>query len=122
MAKHVPGPWGRRWRGRVNLKGHELRARGPVGDHGVIDARRPLRGCVGFTGDVDTVAACVLVIAGFARDMVADLPAALVDGLERGPFGFDFLGDLDRRLLVFAGHRWGLRPSDLALASTMAGP
>jgi ADP-ribosyl-[dinitrogen reductase] hydrolase len=59
-----------------------------------------LRACVAFTGDVDTVAAIAAPAASFCDDIDQTLPAALVDGLENGPYGRDYLDGLDDRLLA----------------------
>jgi hypothetical protein len=53
-----------------------------------------------FTGDVDAVAAIALAAASCCPDYAHDLPAALVGGLENGPYGRDYIIDLDRKLLA----------------------
>ncbi|GAA5146140.1 hypothetical protein GCM10023321_05140 [Pseudonocardia eucalypti] len=55
--------------------------------------------CIGYTGDVDTVATIALAAGSRAADVEQDLPAHLYDTLENGPFGRDYLADLDARLL-----------------------
>jgi len=57
-----------------------------------------LRASVAYTGDVDTVAAVALGAASCAEDVEQDLPPVLVEGLENGPYGRDYLVALDRRL------------------------
>ena len=59
--------------------------------------------CVAFTGDVDTVAAIALGAAACSREYEPDLPETLILTLENGPYGRDYLMDLDRRLLALAG-------------------
>jgi ADP-ribosyl-[dinitrogen reductase] hydrolase len=54
--------------------------------------------CVDFTGDVDTVAAVALGAASVGGDIVQDLPDHLFQGLENGPYGRDYLANLDRQL------------------------
>jgi len=58
-----------------------------------------LRASVAFTGDVDTVAAIALAAASFSDEVDQGLPAGLVDNLEDGKFGRDFLTALDDRLM-----------------------
>jgi ADP-ribosyl-[dinitrogen reductase] hydrolase len=58
-----------------------------------------LRRCVAWTGDVDTVATIALAAGSCAADLPADLPPALLAGLESGPFGRPYLGGLDARLM-----------------------
>ena len=56
--------------------------------------------CIAFTGDVDTVAAIALAAAACSREYEQDLPENLVLTLENGPFGRDYLVDLDRTLMA----------------------
>jgi hypothetical protein len=51
---------------------------------------------------VDTVAAVALGAASCSDEIEQDLPAHLIAGLENGPYGRDFLKDLDARLLAAA--------------------
>ncbi|MFZ2898693.1 MAG: ADP-ribosylglycohydrolase family protein [Saprospiraceae bacterium] len=56
-----------------------------------------LRSAVALGGDTDTVASLALAIGSLDEDVEQDLPAWLYDDLENGPFGRDFLKDLDHR-------------------------
>ena len=58
-----------------------------------------LKACIAFTGDVDTVAAIAMPAAALHPDIEQDLPQHLIDNLENGKFGLDYLQGLDRRLL-----------------------
>jgi ADP-ribosyl-[dinitrogen reductase] hydrolase len=62
-----------------------------------------LRDCIRFTGDVDTVAAIAIGAASLSREVEHDLPQNLFDGLENGPYGRDYIADLDHKLLGFLG-------------------
>lgn len=62
-----------------------------------------LRASVDLGGDVDTVAALTLAIASGSREYADDLPTALWRDLENGPWGLDYLGRLDERLLARRG-------------------
>jgi ADP-ribosylglycohydrolase len=59
-----------------------------------------LRTCVAFTGDVDTVAAIALGAGSCSDEIEQDLPEVLLRNLENGPFGRDYLSDLNVRLLA----------------------
>jgi ADP-ribosylglycohydrolase len=59
-----------------------------------------LRRCVAFSGDVDTVAAIALAAGSCCDELAQDLPDQLVCQLESGPYGRDYLADLDKRLLA----------------------
>ena len=64
-----------------------------------------LQTCVAFTGDVDTVAAIAMGAASMSREIVQDLPSALVDQLEDGEFGRKYIVKLDKQLLSKFGFR-----------------
>lgn len=59
-----------------------------------------LRECVAFGGDVDTVAAIALGAASNSAEIIHDLPQHLIDTLENGPYGRDYIVELDRKLLA----------------------
>lgn len=59
-----------------------------------------LKACVAFSGDVDTVSAIALSAASCSREIQQDLPQSLINGLENGPYGADFLRALDKKLLA----------------------
>jgi len=99
LATHVPGPWLTPWRGKVGPNG-------TMSVHAAVSAVMTsrsmsglLRACVEFTGDVDTVAAIALAAGSCSEEIKQDLPGHLVQGLENGPFGRDFLAELDGRLM-----------------------
>ena len=90
--------WAEPWRGRVG-------SRGVVSVRAALTALSQnhsmselLRACVGFTGDVDTVSTIALAAASCSPQYVSDLPSQLIAGLERGPYGYEYLKSLDRRL------------------------
>jgi ADP-ribosylglycohydrolase len=58
--------------------------------------------CVDYTGDVDSIAAMAMGIASVIpneKEMKSDLPQNLLDGLENGEYGFNYLRKLDILLL-----------------------
>jgi ADP-ribosyl-[dinitrogen reductase] hydrolase len=103
LSRHVPGEWVIAWRGKVGQPGMaSVRAALTALVH--CDRMSDLlRMCVDFTGDVDTVAAVALAAGSCCTEMQQELPAHLHAGLERGPFGYDYLVELDRRLLGQVG-------------------
>jgi ADP-ribosyl-[dinitrogen reductase] hydrolase len=54
--------------------------------------------CVNFGGDVDSVAAIAMGIASLTPEYASDLPVAILDGLEDGEYGRNFLTLLDAAL------------------------
>jgi ADP-ribosylglycohydrolase len=56
--------------------------------------------CVNFAGDTDTICAIAMGPASFCKEIKQDLPQNLIDGLENGPYGRDYIIALDKRLLA----------------------
>lgn len=57
-----------------------------------------LRTFVGWSGDVDTVAAIGMAAASQHPDIEQDIPDHLIEGLENGPYGRDYLAKIDAQL------------------------
>ena len=99
MDRHIPEGWSRPWRGKVGSKGRMSvgAALTALSTHTTMSGL--LRTCIAFTGDVDTVATVALAAAARSAEITQDLPAARLDNLENGPYGRDYLTELDRQLL-----------------------
>ena len=99
LAIHVSGPWTAAWRGKVGAKGmHSVQAAvSAVMAHNSMSEL--LRACIALTGDVDTVATIGLAAGSCSVEIAQDLPPHLFAGLENGPFGRDYLRELDKRLM-----------------------
>lgn len=99
IASHVAGEWDKPWSEPVGEKGW-MAVRAAITAVVAGDSMTAiLDKSVAFTGDVDTVAALALGAAAHCSEVKQDLPALLVDGLENGPFGRDFLRALDEKLM-----------------------
>lgn len=55
--------------------------------------------CVKFAGDTDTICAIAMGPASFCDEITKDIPQCLVDGLENGKYGRDYIVELDKQLL-----------------------
>ena len=103
LAESLDERWAVAWAGEVGPKGW-MSVRAAVTalarNHSLASL---LKDCVDFGGDVDTVAAIALGAASTSRDYARDLPAALYDGLESGPYGRPFLAELDQALFAATG-------------------
>lgn len=102
IEAQVPGAWVDPWIGKVGSKGWmSVRAAitALVESSGMAEL---LRRCIDFGGDVDTVAAIAVTAGSCSAEIAQDLPDTLYWGLENGPYGHDFLLDLDRQLLGLA--------------------
>lgn len=58
-----------------------------------------LRDCIDFSGDVDTVATIALAAASCCQQIEPDLPSCLVDRLENGTYGREYMLNLDAKLM-----------------------
>ncbi len=103
LADSVDARFGAPWAGEVGPKGW-MSVRAAVTALARNESLAALlKDCVDFGGDVDTVAAIALGAASASRDYARDLPAALYDGLEGGPYGRRYLEGLDRALFAAMG-------------------
>jgi ADP-ribosyl-[dinitrogen reductase] hydrolase len=101
LEQQVPGPWATPWREEeVGLKGWMCVQAAITAIVESSTMSQLLARCIAFTGDVDTVATIALAAGACSSEIVQDLPAPLVDGLENGPYGRDYLIALDQRLLA----------------------
>jgi ADP-ribosyl-[dinitrogen reductase] hydrolase len=90
--------WQTEWSGWISVEGLDCA-------HAVMTVVRQatsytdvLRRSVDFGGDVDTVAAVAMALASLT-DLENDLSSTLYDGLENGPYGRDYLAEVDSKLL-----------------------
>lgn len=100
LEQLVPGAWTDPWRGKVGPKGW-MSVQAAV----TALARNErmsalLLDCINFGGDVDTVATIALAAGSCSAEVQQDLPQHLLDGLERGPYGYDYIAELDRQLMA----------------------
>jgi ADP-ribosylglycohydrolase len=103
LAARVGGhPWQQRWKGRAGVVGLECVAAALTAlvEHDSLTAI--LTRCIEFGGDVDSVAAIAMAAASGCGDIKQDLPQHLLEGLENGPFGRDYLIALDSRVRAAA--------------------
>lgn len=57
-----------------------------------------LQQCISYSGDVDSVAAIAMAAASQHPDIEQDIPDHLIGGLENGPYGYEYLAELDLKL------------------------
>ena len=99
LDKLVPGyGWGRGWTGLVEVHGIQtVRAalEATLTNDTLADV---LKGCVNFSGDVDSVAAIALASASGYNAFKKDIPENLWRSCECSAFGLAYLLDLDRRV------------------------
>lgn len=97
LVKHVGAiDWRSPWTGEVPNGGIEVAHAAITALRASASLKDVLRTAVAFTGDVDSVAALALGLASLGGIHKRDLPVALHDGLENGPYGRDTLLRMDR--------------------------
>jgi ADP-ribosyl-[dinitrogen reductase] hydrolase len=101
LDAQVPGyEWVKPWKGEVGAKGW-MSVRAAITAVTRNDSLSAiLLDCVNFGGDVDTVATIALAAASCSPEILLDLPQCLVNDLENGEFGRDYLCNLDAKLLA----------------------
>jgi ADP-ribosylglycohydrolase len=98
---HTGIRWSEPWTGRVEAQGW-MSVRAAITAIQAHDTLADiLKACVAFSGDVDTVSAIALSAASCCPTIGKVLPRGLVDGLEAGPYGGQYLRKLDRDLMLF---------------------
>lgn len=100
LETHVSGEWSKPWQGEVRSKGW-MSVRAAI--TAVIrndSLSELLKDCISFTGDVDTVGAIALAAAACSEEITQDLPDHLIDGLENGTYGRDYIIQLDKQLMA----------------------
>jgi len=99
LAARVPGhPWQEPWKGRVGVAGLECVAAALTAVVECDSLTGILDHCIRYGGDVDTVAAIAMAAASGSAEVAQDLPRHLIDGLEKGKYGRDYLVELDATL------------------------
>lgn len=101
LEEHVSGRWNTPWTGTV-------KAQGWMSVQAAVTAllqndtmSNLLKTCIQFSGDVDTVAAIALAAGSCSSEIAQDLPSHLIDTLENGPYGRDYIRRLDAQLMDF---------------------
>jgi ADP-ribosyl-[dinitrogen reductase] hydrolase len=98
LEQYVPGKWSRPLQGEVGAKGW-MSVRAAItaitqNDH----MSSLLKECIQFSGDVDTVATIALAAGSCSIEIKQDLPLHLIENLEHGMYGKDYLLQLDQQL------------------------
>lgn len=83
--------WSEPWSGRVDMSGLSCAHAAISLVQRATSLAQLLQDAVALGGDTDTVAAMAMFSGSLCRDVVADLPPALVHGLENGPYGLEAL-------------------------------
>ena len=101
LEKQVRGQWATPWIGKVRSQGW-MSVRAAVTALSRCHAMSELlQTCIQFSGDVDTVAAIALAAGSCSSEIAQDIPIHLVDTLENGQYGRDYIQRLDRQLMAF---------------------
>ena len=109
VARFVPGPWAEPWEGRVRCDGTETVQAAITAIAASKTLCEVIENSVAFTGDTDSVATVAMGAAFHCGEIEDDLPQALIDGLEDGAYGKDYLSALDAELEAKFGVACGRR-------------
>jgi ADP-ribosyl-[dinitrogen reductase] hydrolase len=99
LEAHVSGEWSKPWQDKVNTIGWVCVRAAVTAVMRNDSMSELLRDCIAFTGDVDTVAAIALAAGSCSLEITQDLPDHLIDTLENGLYGRDYLIELDKKLM-----------------------
>jgi ADP-ribosylglycohydrolase len=100
LETHVSGEWSKPWQGEVRSKGWMSVRAAITAVMRNNSLSELLKDCIAFTGDVDTVGAIALAAAACSEEITQDLPDHLIDGLENGTYGRDYIIQLDKQLMA----------------------
>lgn len=100
LEKFVAGNWSHPYQGQVKSKGWMSVQAAITAVMRNDSMSALLKDCIAFTGDVDTVATIALGAAAHSREIIQDLPDHLIETLENGKYGRDYLRDLDQKLIT----------------------
>jgi ADP-ribosyl-[dinitrogen reductase] hydrolase len=99
LTKWLPGVYlDVAWKGKVNAPGLECVRAALTAFMLHNNMADVLKQCIAWTGDVDTVAAICMPTAAVCQETGNGLPQVLIDGLENGDYGRDYLIDIDHQL------------------------
>lgn len=108
VASHLGSVWMEPWTGWVSVEGIPC-ARAAITAVMSSDSQADiLRKSIDFGGDVDTIAAMAMFMAGVSSEVTKDLHTNLYYGLENGTYGRSYLVDVDQRLAKFAREQGAL--------------
>ena len=101
LEEHVRGHWATPWTGKVKSQGWMSVQAAVTALLRSDTMRELLKTCIQFSGDVDTVAAIALAAGSCSTEIAQDLPVHLIDSLENGQYGRDYIHLLDTQLMAF---------------------
>jgi ADP-ribosylglycohydrolase len=90
--------WVKPWKGKVGSLGIESVAAAITAIKSTNSLSALLIECIGYTGDVDTVAAIAMGPASLSSEFASDIPETLYKSLENGLYGRKYIEDLDIKL------------------------
>lgn len=99
LCQYVDGEWKTPWKGKVGALGVMSVRAALTAILTSNSMHELLKTCINYTGDVDTVATIALAAASCCTEIEQNIPEVLYEGLERGQYGYDYLKELDTRLL-----------------------
>lgn len=90
--------WNVIWDGKVGSKGWQSVTAAITAIRMSSTLSEVLKNSVAFSGDVDTVAAVALAAGSMSSELENDIPKHLINGLENGKYGRDYIENLNNQL------------------------
>ena len=104
LEQHVAGNWTTPWTSKVGSQGWMSVKAAITALISSKSMSELLKACIQFSGDVDTVATIALAAGTCSREITQDLPSHLFEGLENGPYGRDYIQQLDAQYMALVAH------------------
>lgn len=101
LASRLGNTWQEPWQGWVSVEGMPCARAAITALLSSNSAVEIMTNTVAFGGDVDTVAAMACFMASCSWETETEMTPYLKAGLENGPFGYDYLHNLDDQLFEF---------------------
>lgn len=98
MVIEPPEEWRNPWHNPVGSQGYMAIAAALTAIEESAGLSALLQRCVSFTGDTDTVCAIAMGAASNCAEIEKNIPQNLIDGLENGTYGRDYMIELDKKL------------------------
>lgn len=100
LKSHVPGDWSTLWTGFASVNGMDCVRAAVTAVMASASLRELLKQCIAYTGDTDTIAAIAMPAGASSKEIEDDLPDAFYNNLESGPYGRNYIEELDKKILA----------------------
>jgi len=103
IESYVEGNWNFTWQGETGSNGQNI-VTAAISSLKENSLSAILKKSIDFGGDTDTVATIAMAAASCSKEVVKDLPSTLINNLENGNYGKDYLFAIDIKLKKLIKH------------------